>query len=542
MSTPTALSAPETPLEVVVRGIAEQSVRAHLDRLVADGVASGIAKHDDTLWGEDAQAEAAKRLGWTDAVAVSRPLVAKIEAKRRELAERGVDHVVLAGMGGSSLAPEVITATAGVPLTVLDSTEPTQVLASLRERLERTVLVVSSKSGSTLETDSQKRVYEQAFSDAGIDPRERIVVVTDPGSPLDESARKAGYTVFNADPNVGGRFSALTAFGLVPSGLAGVDLGALLDDAEAVMPRLAADDAANPGLVLGAVLGGSQPLRDKIVLQDEASSIDGFGDWVEQLIAESTGKNGTGLLPVLVEPDAPELASTADDVQVVRIVDDAKRVDAGPNDAIVAGSLGQQLLTWEVAISVAGRLIGINPFDQPDVESAKAAARGLLEQQAHDEPAFVDHGIEVRGTDEVVAGASTVEQALKNLLECLGNSGYVSVQAYLNRHDHHELSTLREELAQRAHRPVTFGWGPRFLHSTGQYHKGGAPTGVFLQLTASPSEDLEIPGQRFSFGDVIRAQAAGDAQVLADEKHRPVLRLNLTTPDAVATLRRAIEG
>src|SRR4051812_8481873 len=224
-------------------------------------------------------------------------------------------------MGGSSLAPEVITRTAGVPLVVLDGTDPEQVRSALVD-LERTVLVVSSKSGGTVETDSQRRTFEQAFREAGVDPARRIVVVTDPGSPLEKTAADAGYrAVFHADPHVGGRYSALTAFGLVPSGLAGADVGALLDEADEVSDLLSADDQANPALFLGAALGGTDPLRDKIVFADEGSGLPGFGDWAEQLIAESTGKDGKGLLPVVTEgPQAPEVRAGASDVLVVRLV------------------------------------------------------------------------------------------------------------------------------------------------------------------------------------------------------------------------------
>lgn len=205
-------------------GAAAEAVARHVPQLVSDGVAGRITTLDATLWGPDAESEASKRLGWTEAVAVSSGLVDDILALRDALREKGVTRVVLGGMGGSSLAPEVIANTYGAPLTALDSTDPAQVRAALEDRLTETVVVISSKSGSTVETDSHKRVYEKAFRDAGIDPTERIVVVTDPGSPLDVAARADGYRVFNADPTVGGRYSALTAFGLVPTGLAGVDI------------------------------------------------------------------------------------------------------------------------------------------------------------------------------------------------------------------------------------------------------------------------------------------------------------------------------
>ena len=266
--------------------------------LVADRVASRLFAKDHTLWGEAAEAESAKRLSWTGLPRTSRHLVGEVAAMRDELAATGYDRVVLCGMGGSSLAPEVICATAGVPIVVLDSSDPDVVRGALTD-LDRTVVVVSSKSGSTVETDSQRRAFAQAFTDAGIDPTTRMVIVTDPGSPLDGDARGAGFRVVNADPDVGGRYSALTAFGLVPSGLAGADIEALLDDAEAVADLLAADDDANPALRLAAAMAGTEPLRDKLVLVDDGTENVGFGAWAEQLIAESTGKDGTGILPVV---------------------------------------------------------------------------------------------------------------------------------------------------------------------------------------------------------------------------------------------------
>jgi glucose-6-phosphate isomerase len=446
-------------------------------------------------------------------------------------------------MGGSSLAPEVICATAGVDLTVLDSSDPDYVRAALSDRLERTVVVVSSKSGSTVETDSQRRAYEAAFTQAGIDPAARIVVVTDPGSPLDKEARAAGYRVVNADPNVGGRYSALTAFGLVPSGLAGADIEALLDEAESVADLLAEDDEANPGLRLAAAMAGTSPLRDKLAILDSGSGIVSFADWAEQLIAESTGKNGTGILPVVVaDADDPEVRWPAADVTVARLVGDSEEApSAEPTDSEpprsevhVSGALGAQMLLWEVATAAAGRLLGINPFDQPDVESAKKAARGLLDA-ADSTPAptaFTDGAIEVRvlGGDWL-GSATTVPTALDALLDQLDpHHGYVAVMAYLDRLADAELAGARRTLARRTERPTTFGWGPRFLHSTGQFHKGGPATGVYLQITTTPHQDLPVPGRDFTFGDFIAAQAGGDAQVLADHG-RPVLRLHLTDHD-----------
>ena len=532
-------------LEVAATGAAADAIGLLVPELVEAEFASGLFAQDATLWGAAAEPEASKRLAWTQLHRGSRPLVGEIAALRSELLEQGVDHVVLCGMGGSSLAPEVICATAGVELTVLDSSHPDQVRSALADRLDRTVVVVSSKSGSTVETDSQRRAFEQAFREAGIDPTTRIVVVTDPGSPLDQQSREAGYRVVNADPDVGGRYSALTAFGLVPSGLAGVDVGGLLDEADEVADLLADDDEGNPGLRLGAALAGTDPLRDKIVLVDDGSGLVGFADWAEQLVAESTGKEGTGLLPVVVaDTSAPEVALPPHDVTVVRLTrsEVVEDVVAGPDniddeaaeatgsDISVSGSLGAQLLLWEVATAVAGKELGINPFDQPDVESAKKAARSMLEGSPRRSPAdLVDAPVEVRALGGSWLGHATdLPSAVAALLgELDATVGYVAVMAYLDRPALPELEDVRRTLAVRTKRPVTFGWGPRFLHSTGQFHKGGPPVGVFVQITDEPAEDLPVPGRPYSFGDLVAAQAAGDAEVLA-EHGRPVLRLHLT--------------
>ena len=396
-------------LEVAATGAAAEAISRHIPTLVEEKFASRLFAQDATLWGPDAESEASVRLSWVGLPRSSRPLVGEISAVRSELNDAGVDRVVLCGMGGSSLAPEVICAAYGVDLVVLDSSSPDQVRGALTD-LERTVVVVSSKSGSTVETDSQRRAYEQAFTDADIDPATRIVVVTDPGSPLDKQSREAGYRVVNADPDVGGRYSALTAFGLVPSGLAGADIGTLLDEAEAVSDLLGDDDEANPALRLGAAMAGTSPLRNKLVLVDQGSGLHGFPDWAEQLIAESTGKQGTGVLPVVVGDDsAPEVALPPHDVTVARIVPDADpdahpgvisddvAADSTGSDVVVSGSLGAQMLLWEAATAAAGRILGINPFDQPDVESAKKAARSMLEGEPEDSaPSFTDGAVEVR--------------------------------------------------------------------------------------------------------------------------------------------------
>ncbi len=542
-------------LEVAATGAAAEAVGRWVPRLVEERFASHLFDKDATLWGPAAEAEASVRLGWVELHRTSRPLVGAVRALRSELEEQGITRVALCGMGGSSLAPEVICATHGVELTVVDSSHPDQVRAALTDRLESTVAVVSSKSGSTVETDSQRRAFEEAFREAGLDPTRHVVVVTDPGSPLDEQSRAAGYRVFNADPDVGGRYSALSAFGLVPSGLAGADVEALLDDAETVADLLADDDEGNPALRLGAAIAGTDPLRDKLVLVDDGSGLVGFPDWAEQLVAESTGKEGTGLLPVVVEDTtAPEATLPPQDGTVVRLTRDPDPAEEDPGtevapdtvgaDVWVTGSLGAQLLLWEAATAVAGRILGIDPFDQPDVESAKKAARSLLEQSPERSPALLTDGpVEVRvpGDDSWLEGADSLDTAVAALLGRLDEDrGYLAVMAYLDRPGVPELADVRRTLAVRTRRPVTFGWGPRFLHSTGQFHKGGPRLGVFLQVTDEPAEDLAVPGRDFTFGTLVAAQAAGDAQVLADHG-RPVLRLHLTDRRAgLARLHKAL--
>ncbi|GAB3081442.1 glucose-6-phosphate isomerase [Pedococcus soli] len=539
-----------TSLGVVASGPAADAIAASVPALVEAQFASRLFAQDATLWGPEAESESAIRLSWVNLARTSRPLLGEIAALRDQLRGEGVDRIVLCGMGGSSLAPEVICGTAGVDLVVLDSSQPDMVRGAIVE-LERTAVVVSSKSGSTVETDSQRRAFQAAFEEKGIDPTSRIVVVTDPGSPLDEQSRADGYRVINADPNVGGRYSALTAFGLVPSGLAGADIEGLLDDAEAVADVLSADDDGNPALRLGAAMAATNPLRDKLVLVDDGSGIVGLPDWAEQLIAESTGKQGTGILPVVVGSlDDPEVAHPDPDVTVVRLTGDDDAVDADAevhadrSSIEVTGPLGAQLLLWEVATAAAGRLLGINPFDQPDVESAKKASRALLDQGmgSGDEPAATDGAVEIRALGgDWLGDATTVPQALDALLRQLDPArGYLAVMAYLDRITDADLASVRPGLARRTHRPVTFGWGPRFLHSTGQFHKGGPATGVYLQVTTAPHADLPIPGREFSFGDFVASQAAGDAQVLA-EHGRPVLQLHLTDHDAgLAQVREAL--
>jgi glucose-6-phosphate isomerase len=498
-------------------------------KLAAENVAPALAAKDPGLWGPDAAAEAAIRLGWLDAPRVSRALLGPLAEQASRARDDGLDHVVLCGMGGSSLAPEVISRTYGVPLTLLDTTDPHVVARALGDRLERTLVVVSSKSGSTIETDSHRRIYEHAFADLGLTPQEiarRFVMVTDPGSPLEQVADQAGYHVVLADPNVGGRYSALTAFGLVPTALAGADVGRLLDEAGAVLPALASAEG-NPGMDLGAALGGyALAGHDKVVLADAGSGLAGFGAWAEQLIAESTGKEGRGILPVVVGGEKAPGFSPGPDIHLV-----ALGTPDAPVDTSVTGPLGAQFLVWEYAVAVAGRLLGINPFDQPNVAESKENTARLLAEAGDGPlpagtPAFTDGAVDVFAEPGLLPASGGLAEVLDALLIGLPERGYLAIMAYLDRDSDRPAAALRDALAARTTHPVTFGWGPRFLHSTGQYHKGGPQDGVFLQITGAVQRDIQVPGRDFTLGRLQLAQALGDLGALR-QRGRPAVRMHL---------------
>lgn len=533
---------------VRVEGAAQAAVDAAVAGLVDDLVASGITAQDPTLWGHRAEDEAARRLGWVQAVSTSRPLVADIDTLRRDLAAEGIRRVVLAGIGGASLAAETITRTAGVPLTVVDSTSPAQVMAALdgtdddgtdrghgtADVLAHTVLVVASASGTTAETDAVRRAFEVAFRDVGLDPAGHVVAVTVEGSALDEWARSTGCRTFHTDPTAAGRFGALTALSLVPAGLAGADLTELLDEADATLLEVAIDSPENPALVLAAAIAGGTPRRDKLALVADGTHIEGLPEWVEQLLASSTGKDGTGILPVVLLPVSPELERRPTDLRVLRMVDEADhpRLSARhPGDVLTSGSLGAQFVVWEYATAVAARMLGVNPFDQPAVEAAKAATDALLQRRPQPTPpAFTTpDGVEVRVSDPRLAASETLAGVLEALWARLSPDGYISLQAYADRNGLPELAGLRELVAADARRPTTFGWGPRCLHSTDQIHKDGPATGVFVQILEHSDADLQIPGRSFTFAQLIAAQAAADAAALT-ARGLPVVTLTLTDP------------
>jgi hypothetical protein len=429
-----------------------------------------IWERDPTVW---TGGDEAHWLGWLDEPLRMRERVGELESLGEAYE---YDHVVVAGMGGSSLAPLLFARAFSAPLEVLDTTHPA---AIRRPDFEAALVVVSSKSGTTLETRCHfDFLWERTGKKA-----DRFVAVTDPGSPLEALARERGIRVVAGEPTVGGRYSALTTFGLVPATLAGIDVGRLLESAERAI-EACKRERDNPGLDLGLRLGsGWRAGRDKVVFPESG----GLGLWLEQLLAESTGKVGKGLVP------APgESAEGADRQWVDLALDDPYE-------------LGAELFRWEFATAVAGSVLEINPFDQPNVREAKDRAQAILE----------------RGRVRRLEPESSPEE----LLGQVRPGDYVGIQAFVDPVREAEL----EPLVARARETgcvVTHGLGPRYLHSTGQLHKGGPPTGHFVQVVDDIRDDVSIPGRKFSFGGLLRAQAAGDYEALK-ERGRPVARVRL---------------
>ncbi|HEB65511.1 MAG TPA: bifunctional transaldolase/phosoglucose isomerase [Chloroflexi bacterium] len=524
-------------------------------------------EHDPSLWTDDRRgaAEIRIRLGWLDAPQNSCPLLEPLAALRQSLQKDGIRRVLLLGMGGSSLAAEVIASIlpppspppsgegpgVRVPFAVLDSTHPEQVLAAARAfPPSESLYLVASKSGTTAEPLAFLDYFWELTGGDG----SRFVAVTDPGSHLESLGRERNFrSVILADPNVGGRYSALTAFGLTPAALMGADPAALLDRAAWMQAQSLPDVPAgrNPGLVLGAVLGQAALRgRDKLTLfADEP--LGAFGAWLEQLIAESSGKRGQGILPVEGEPPADPSLYGADRIFVYLrrsgthdAALDALRAAGHPAlvlDFPDAYHLGAAFYRWEVAAAVACAIIGVNAFDQPDVQDAKARAKAAIaayrQQGAFDEgaPAWESETAAVYG--EIPPGAGSLAEIVGAFL-AQGKAGdYVALNAFLPRTPEWaaRLRELRIVIRERTHLATTLGFGPRFLHSTGQFHKGGPNNGLFLVFTDDPQEDADIPGQGLTFGALLRGQALGDIAALRSRGRR-VLRVHLRSPEALKGL------
>ena len=482
--------------------------------LVARRAADRIWAGDHTIWQDD-PTEVADRLGWLRVEETMRQQVPMLLDVADGARTDGLERAVVLGMGGSSLFPEVLLRTFGsrpdrLDLAVLDTTDPAAVLRVTEEwPPERTLLLAASKSGSTIETRSHLEYFWELLQQPG-----NFAATTDPNSALGELARERGFRhVFENDPNIGGRYSALSLFGLVPAALSGVSPDGLLDGAAAITPSLQGEPPDNAGLRLGAVLAaGAKSGRDKLTIVFD-HRIASFGLWVEQLLAESTGKHGKGVLPVVGEPVGPPEAY-GDDRLFVVVGDPGDDVTEALDALAAAGhpivtipfgeagtdlvsELGSQVLLWEFATAVVGAALGINPFDQPDVAAAKAATQKVLDSgKVPDIPT----------------------ESLSDLLARVGPGDYLSIHAYVDPGSGvvDDIERSRVALRDRLRVATTVGLGPRFLHSTGQFHKGGPPTGVFVQVVGDDDVDLPIPGAPFTFSTLKRAQAAGDLETLRE--------------------------
>ena len=467
-----------------------------------------IANKDASTWGSKASAEAAIRLNWVDLPESSQQLLPQID----EIAKRFASHsrVVLCGMGGSSLGPEVIALTYKKDIFIFDSTDPNYARHAIGTDLAHTLVVVSSKSGSTIETASQRALFQGQFESAGLNPADHMLFVTDPGSPLDIQVRSAGYAVINADPNVGGRFSVLSAFGLVPSALIGAPVDQILKDASAEKNDFLNHDQTILDVAYLLVTQAQQ----YIAFTDAGSHVPGLSDWIEQLIAESTGKDGIGRLPIATEDPARARVGGSFTVAFA----------GSGTDLIVEGPLGAHFIFWEWVTALMGAALKLDPFNQPNVTEAKEQTSSALTEWNNVvptlTPACTDKSVEIFGDGQ------SLKDALATFIEDVRDGGYIAIMAYLDRRDDVKVAELRAILAEKSARPTTFGWGPRFLHSTGQFHKGGQKNGSFLQITGETSTDYEIPGCDFTLRTLLFAQAIGDNRALATRKY-PLLRLHL---------------
>lgn len=539
----------------------EKAVKQAQKKWDSSGNTQRLWRKDASLW---TNTDEAKWLGWLDIVDQELSSVPKFKSLAAEVREDAFTHMLLLGMGGSSLCPEVFSLTfgkqAGSPeLLVLDSTDPVYI-RSLRARIDpaRTLFCVSSKSGTTLEPN----IYMQYFFDetkkaVGDRAGHHFIAITDPGSKLEGVAEKLGFRrLYHGVPSIGGRYSALSDFGLVPHAAMGLDTERLLRRAATMVERCKSSDAAqNPGVSLGLFLGTAtaQFKRDKVTLVCSHSIYD-LGAWLEQLLAESTGKEGHGLIPVDREPLFPPEKYGKDRVF-------AYIKFAGDNDPDLESSikalehagepvvrivlndlydLGQAFFQWEIATAVAGSILGINPFNQPDVEASKIVTRDLtsaFEQSGSlpsEEPIVDQDGIKLF-TDKTNAEAllkrgNKLGAVIREQVDRLKPGDYFGLLAYLPMFPEHEakLQEMRKQIVESKQVATVLGFGPRFLHSTGQAYKGGPNSGVFLQITCDEAEDLPVPQQKYTFGVVKAAQARGDFQVLTD-RHRRALRVHLGT-------------
>ncbi|HKD45327.1 MAG TPA: bifunctional transaldolase/phosoglucose isomerase [Candidatus Angelobacter sp.] len=542
----------------------KQAVDAALADWAKNNKVSRLWKGDKSLWTND---DEDKWLGWLHIAEDQAAHLQNLAEAAADAKRAGFEHVLLLGMGGSSLCPEVLSITFGKQpgypeLRILDSTDPAQIKA-LESQIDvsKTFFIVSSKSGSTLEPNIFKQYFfDRVEKTAGKEnPGGRFIAITDPGSKMQHAAEADRFRhIFFGVPRIGGRYSALSNFGMVPAAVMGLNVSRLLDRTEEMVQACAATvpAAENPGVILGAILGTlANSGRDKLTLVT-SPGIHDLGAWLEQLVAESTGKQGKGIIPVDRETLGPpevygndrifvyvRLKTAVDSTQDQRIEALAKagqpvvRIDVAD-----IYDIGQEFFRWEIATAVAGSIIGINAFNQPDVEASKVATRELTSEYEKtgklpvETPIWEEDGIKLYTDDrnatniKNLAGKQlSLDGLVRAHLSQLGPGDYFALLAYLDRNQEHEdrLEEIRHRLRDRKRVATCLGFGPRFLHSTGQAYKGGPNSGVFLQITSDDALDLPVPGQKYTFGVVKAAQARGDFQVLAERKRR-ALRVHLT--------------
>ncbi len=530
----------------------------------AEGKTDRLWKHDASLW---TNTDESKWLGWLDIVDQQLANVSQFKALAAEVREDGYTHLLLLGMGGSSLCVEVFELTYGKQegfpgILVLDSTDPAYI-ESLRKLIDpaRTLFCVSSKSGTTLEPNIYMQYfYEETKKVVGDQVGHHFIAITDPGSKLEGVAAKLGFRrVYHGVSSIGGRYSALSDFGMVPFAAAGLDTEKFLKrTAETVADCKSTDSKANPGVSLGLILGTAAASfkRDKVTLIC-SHSIHDLGAWLEQLLAESTGKEGRGLIPVDREPlFVPEgtnkdiygkdrvfayIKFAGDDDTEQGAVVSALEKSGEPVVRIVIDDLmqlGQVFFQWEIATAVAGSVIGIDAFNQPDVEASKVVTRDLTSafeksgSLPEEKPILEADGIKLftdeANAKELLKGGNSLGSVIRQHMDRIKPGDYFGLLAYIPMLPQYEekLQTLRKDVLQSEHVATVLGFGPRFLHSTGQAYKGGPNSGVFLQITCDDAKDLPVPDQKYTFSTVKAAQARGDFQVLAD-RHRRALRVHL---------------
>jgi len=538
-----------------INGEIEKKYQNALQRIDEEKIIERIWKKDYKVWSNN-PTEISNRLGWLDCTSVTRKSFEEIHSFVEEIQKEGITQALLLGMGGSSLAPEVFSLVFGksgkVRLSILDSTHPETVKEKTTKfNPEKTLYIVSTKSGGTVETISfMKYFYNYVLKSLGEEKvAKHFIAITDPGSGLEQMAKELKFRkIFLNDPDIGGRFSALSLFGVVPASLVGVDIEKLFirADSEVLLSRKTGFDIErNNAALFGTLLAiFAEAGKDKLTLIT-SESIRSFGAWIEQLVAESTGKMGKGILPVDLE-DVMEPEFYSDDRVFVYLK--LKTDDTNQNKIqklIEAGfpviefelediyDLGKQFFLWEFATAIAGWYLNIQPFDQPNVEEAKVIARKILKDFQEKgtltlpQPEFASTDFNIYSTKKIRDSESAIKDFLN---ECIAGKNYVAIQAYLNptQEIFDELQKFRIEILKKYKVATTLGFGPRFLHSTGQLHKGDSGNGYFIQIIDNPKEDVAIPDNpledksSITFGVLIKAQAFGDRQALIDNKRKVI--------------------